>query len=80
MDRRLLVLVELVLALGVVTAGNEACDLDPVVLIQLLRCDSLALAVLEDGPLQQLRFVVRPVLLRIVRLLALNLRQLIENF
>lgn len=51
MDGGLLVLVELILALRVVSAGNVACNGDPVVFVKLLRCESLDLAVLHDGPL-----------------------------
>ena len=44
-------MVELVLALRVVTARDEASDLDPVILVELLRSDSFASAIFLDGPL-----------------------------
>ena len=48
---RLFILVELVLALRVVSAWDEAGDLDPVILVELLRSDSFAPAIFLDGPL-----------------------------
>lgn len=50
--RRLLVLVELVLALRVVSARNEARYLYPVVLVQLLRCYTFTSAVFLYCPLE----------------------------
>ena len=71
LDGRFLILVELVLALRVVTARDEASDLDPVILVELLRSDSFTSAILLDGPLKELRLIVNPVLLGIVCLFAL---------
>lgn len=51
LDGRFLILVELVLALRVVTARDEASDLDPVILVELLRSDSFTSAIFLDGPL-----------------------------
>lgn len=48
----LLVLVELVLALRIISSWDEPCDLNPVILIQLLWSDALATAVLLDRPLK----------------------------
>mmetsp|Transcript_41430 Transcript_41430/g.63201 ORF Transcript_41430/g.63201 Transcript_41430/m.63201 type:complete len:224 (-) Transcript_41430:447-1118(-) len=79
LDGRLLVLVELVLALGVVSARDESCDLYPVILVKLLGRDTLALAVLVDSPEKEARLLVSPILLGVIRLLSLLLGQLVEN-
>lgn len=78
LDRRFLVLIELVLALRIVTAGNEMRNLDPVVFVQLLRGNALASAVFGDGPLKQLRLIISPVFLGIVGFLPLLLVEPIE--
>jgi hypothetical protein len=52
LDGRLLVLVELVLTLGIVSARDETSNLYPVILVQLLGSDALAAAVFLNGPLK----------------------------
>lgn len=78
LDGRFLILVELVLALRVVTARDEASDLDPVILVKLLRSDSFTSTVFLDGPLQKLRLIVNPVLFRVICLFALEFCKLVE--
>ena len=78
LDGRLLVLVELVLALRIITPRNERGNLNPIVFVQLLRRYSLSLAVLEYGPLEQFGLVIGPVLFGVIRLLALDLLKLVE--
>lgn len=79
MDRRLFVLIELVHALAIVSSGYKAGDLHPVVLVEFRRLDTLASRVVLDCPDQQPRLVGRPVLLRGVSLLALQLLQFGED-
>ena len=65
-------MVELVLALGIVSAGDEASNLDPVILVQLLRSDALAAAVFLDGPLQKVCLIIGPIFLGIIGFFALE--------
>ena len=66
LDRRLLVLVELVLALRIISSGDEPSDLDPVILVEFLWSDALPSAVLLDRPLKQVGFVICPVFFGVV--------------
>jgi hypothetical protein len=80
LDGRLLVLVELVLTLRIVSAWDEACNLNPVILVQLLGSDALTSAVLLDCPLKQVRFIVCPILFSVISLFSLQLCQFVKDF
>ena len=62
----LLVLVELVLALRIISSWDEPSDLDPVILVEFLWSDALPSAVLLDRPLKKVGFVICPVFFGVV--------------
>ena len=68
---RLLVLVELVLALRIISSWDEPSDLDPVILVEFLWSDALPSAVLLDRPLKKVGFVICPVFFGVVSLFTL---------
>jgi len=66
LNRRLFVLIEFILALWVITSRNKSCNLDPVIFIKFLRCYTLTSTIFLDGPLQQFRLIIDPVLFGVV--------------
>ena len=64
-------MVELVLALRIISPWDEPGYLDPVILIQLLWSDALATAVFLDRPLKQIGLVICPVFFGVVSLFTL---------
>ena len=76
--RRLLILVEFVLTLGVISPRDESSDLHPVILVKPLWSNSFTTAVFLDGPLEQLGFIICPILFGVISLLALQFGELIE--
>ena len=80
LNRGLFILIEFILALGVIPARYETSNLDPIILPQLLWSDVLTSTILLNRPQKQLGFLVSPILLGVVRFLALQLRQLVKDF
>ena len=66
-DGRLLVLIELVQALGVISSWNEASDLNPVELTEFVGADVLFSTVLADSPLKENGLLICPIFLGVER-------------